>query len=63
MGFKDARLKAGMTMEQAAQAFNVSRNMIWFWETGKFKPRSDKLLQIAKMYGCSVEDLLREDSA
>ena len=52
-----------MTMEQAAQAFNVSRNMIWFWETGKFKPRSDKLLQIAKMYGCSVEDLLREDSA
>ena len=62
MGFRAARVRAGLTMEEAANSFGVSRNMVWLWENGRNKPRSDKLVQIAKTYGCTTDELLKEES-
>ncbi len=31
------------------------------WDTGRNNPRADMLPKIAKLYGCTVDELLRED--
>lgn len=61
MGFKRSRLLAGKTVDDVKNALNVSRVTVWLWETGKNKPQADKLLSLAKLYGCTVDDLLKED--
>lgn len=32
-----------------------------YWESGKTQPRSAQLPKIAKLYGVTVDELLRED--
>lgn len=61
MGFRKARLLSGKTIEDVKNVLGVSRNTVWLWETKQTKPQADKLLQIAQLYGCTVEDLLRDD--
>lgn len=61
MGFKTERTRAGISASEAAKRLNVSRMTLWSWESGEFFPRSDKLLEIARLYECSVEDLLRNN--
>ena len=39
----------------------VSDAAVYQWETGIYTPRADKLIKLAKFYGCSVDDLLAED--
>ena len=54
-------MKAGLRQETAAAALDVDRSTIAKWETGIAKPRADKLIAIAKLYNCSIGDLLDED--
>ena len=58
MAFKNAREKIGMTQQAAAAELGVDRTTITKWETGKSLPRAEMLLKIAKLYGCSISDLL-----
>ena len=58
MAFKNAREKIGMTQQAAADELGVDRTTITKWETGKSLPRAELLPKIAKLYGCSVADLL-----
>ena len=61
MGFRKARLLSGKTVEEVKTALGVSGVTVWLWETKKNRPQADNLLQIAKLYGCTVEDLLQDD--
>lgn len=61
MGFRRARMLANLTQEDAARSLNVSRSTISMWETGESMPRADKLGALAKLYGCTVDDLLDDD--
>lgn len=61
MSFSAAREKAGMTQNEAAKALGVSQSAVSFWESGKTQPRSAQLPKIAKLYGVTVDELLRED--
>jgi transcriptional regulator with XRE-family HTH domain len=61
MSFKSARINAGISLNAAAEALEISRTSIWLWETGKGMPLAEKLLRMAKLYGCSVDDLLRRE--
>jgi transcriptional regulator with XRE-family HTH domain len=63
VGFRRSRLLAGKTVEDVKKALNVSGVTVWLWETGKNKPQADKLLQIAKLYGCTVEELLQDETS
>lgn len=61
MSFKSARQKAGKRVAEVMELLNVTDAAVYQWETGVSKPRTDKLLALAKFYGCTVEELLRDD--
>ena len=61
MAFKTQRLKAQKTVAEVMEHMGVSDAAVYQWETGIYTPRADKLIKLAKFYGCSVDDLLAED--
>ena len=61
MAFRDMRVRAGKTVLDVQKALEVSDASVYYWETGKTKPTADNLMKLAKLYGCSVDDLLREE--
>lgn len=58
MSFKIEREKAGMTQLEAAKMLGVSQPTIACWETGRSNPRFAMLNDIAKLFGCTVDDLM-----
>lgn len=58
MGFKECRIRAGLTAAQAAEALGVSREAVFSWERGKYSPEAKRLPQIAGLYRCTVDELL-----
>ena len=63
MSFKSAREKAGKTVREVMDYMEVSDTAVYYWETGTFRPKADRLLKLAEFYGCTVDDLLNEDTA
>lgn len=61
MSFRIERVRAGKTVTATAAHLGVSRMSVWAWESGSTYPRADKLMEIAKFFGCTVDDLLRDD--
>lgn len=59
MTFFQARQKAGLTQSQVAKALGVDQSAVCLWETGKTSPRAATLFKIAKLYGCTVDELLK----
>ena len=57
---QEVRRRAGLTQEQFAAELNVSRQAVSKWESGASDPSTSNLLALAKLYGVSAEDLLRE---
>ena len=56
-----ARKRAGLLQRQVAEALGVSMGAVAMWDTGRNMPRADMLPKIAKLYNCTVDELLRED--
>ena len=59
---KEARSRCGMTQMQLAEQLHVSTAAVSKWERGLAKPRADKLPILAKLYGCTIEELLADDA-
>ena len=57
---KEHRTRCKMTQEFVAEAFGVSRQAVSKWESGASDPSTSNLVAIAKLYGISAEELLRE---
>lgn len=57
-----ARRRAGLLQRQVAAALGVSMGTIAMWETGRNRPRADKLPKLAQLYGCTVDDLLAAEA-
>lgn len=56
---KERRLRSAIpTQREVAEALNVSPSAVSKWERGLGKPQIDKLPAIAKLYGCTIEELL-----
>lgn len=53
-----ARLSAGMTQAQLAQAVGVLPQQIGSWERGERHPKLDALTRIAQACRCSVNELI-----
>ena len=54
------RLARGLTQAKLAEALDVDTSTVTKWETGKAKPRADKLPLLAKILGCSIDELFAE---
>ena len=51
-----------ITQEEFARLVGVDRSTVTKWETGKCKPTADKLVKVADVLGCTVDELLREEN-
>lgn len=60
MTLKELRLKAGLTQEQVAKLVDVDQAAVSYWESGKYKPLRKYQRKLAKLYGCTVEELGEE---
>ena len=60
---KDYRMQCNMTQEFVAETLGVSRQAVSKWETGSSDPSTANLLALAKLYGVSAEELLKNISA
>lgn len=57
---KRIRENAGLTQAQVANTLGVRQSTVAMWENGENHPRADKLLLLADILGCTVDELLRE---
>lgn len=60
---RSLRAKANMTQAELAQKLDVSRPAVGSWESGKIRPRLDKLSQIAELFGITVSELMGEETS
>ena len=57
---KAHRMRCQMTQEFVAESLGVSRQAVSKWETGTADPSTSNLLALAKLFGVSAEELLRQ---
>jgi len=57
---KAHRTECKMTQEFVAEHLGVSRQAVSKWENGTSDPSTSNLLALAKLYGISPEELLKE---
>ena len=58
---KKRRLRGAIpTQREVALILGVKESAVSKWERGLSKPRADKLPTLAKLYGCSIEELLAD---
>ena len=57
MSFASARKRAGLTQKELAEKLGVDQSAVSFWETGKRAPRGAKLIRLANVLDCSIDEL------
>ena len=55
------RKRDNITQEQLAESLEVSRQSVSKWESDTTYPEMDKLLQLANLFHCSLDDLVQKD--
>ena len=65
LGDKLAKLRRekNYTQEQLAELLGVSRQAVSKWESDSAYPETEKLIRLAKLYGCSLDELLLDRPA
>ena len=59
---RERRLRGAIpSQKEVAKALGVQPSPVSKWENGLSKPRADKLPLLAKLYGCTIEELLGSD--
>lgn len=61
MGLIAQRKKAGLTQMEVAKALGITDSAVNQWEKKKTFPKTEQLPKLAKLYGCTVDELLREE--
>ncbi len=57
---KQHREDCKMTQEFVAETLGVSRQAVSKWETGASDPSTTNLMALAKLFGVTAEDILKE---
>jgi repressor LexA len=58
---KSLRTAAGLTQTDVADRLGLTNRAIGAWESGRAKPRLDKMGELADLFGVPVSELLGED--
>jgi transcriptional regulator with XRE-family HTH domain len=61
LSIKTERKKAGLSQRKVAEALGVTGGAVSMWELGMTQPRPDKLVALADLFHCTVDELLRGD--
>lgn len=61
MSFQTARIRSGMSQSDIARYLGITRQAVNYWEEGKTYPNANRLLEIAALLQCTVEEILRRD--
>ena len=56
------RKRAGMSQEDLAERLHVSRQTISKWETGQSAPDPETVVQLARLFGITTDQLLTEEA-
>ena len=62
MRFFEMRKAAGISQEGAAKLLGVTQSALSQWERGITCPDSRRLCAVAALYGCTVDDLLKDNT-
>ena len=57
---KEHRVNCKMTQEFVADSLGISRQAVSKWENGTSDPSTSNLFALAKLFGVSVEELLKD---
>ncbi len=57
---REYRLAAGLTQQFVALSLGVKAPSVNNWESGKSKPKTERLKALAELYGVTVDELLNE---
>ena len=60
---KEHRMRCSMTQEFVAEQLGVSRQAVSKWENGTSDPSTSNLLALAKLFGVSASELLKNTAA
>ncbi|MBQ2778025.1 MAG: helix-turn-helix domain-containing protein [Peptococcaceae bacterium] len=55
------RKMSGLTQESLAEKLNVSRQTISKWELDTAYPELDKIIDLCKLFNCTMDQLIREE--
>ncbi len=61
MMIKAKRKQLGLTQVELSHLLGVDRSTVSCWETGVSFPRSEKLVELASVLGCTVDELLQDE--
>lgn len=61
MNIKSLRLKAGLTQVELAKKMNVDQAAVSRWESGNTKPLRKTHKKLARVLGCTIDELMQED--
>ena len=61
MGIRTIRLSKKLTQDSLANLVGVARTTVTMWESGAAMPRAGKLTELAKVLGCTIDDLMKSD--
>ena len=50
-----------MSQQELAQELGVDQSTVSLWESGKTMPRANLLPKVAKLLGCTVDELLADE--
>lgn len=63
MNIRELRLKAGLTQAQLAKKMNVDQAAVSRWESGETRPLRKCHRKLAKVLGCTEEELKADEKA
>lgn len=61
--FRLLRAKSGLTQAEIADKLGITGRAVGAWESGRSKPRLDKMAEIAVLFDTTVADLMGEDAS
>ncbi|MBQ8826837.1 MAG: helix-turn-helix transcriptional regulator, partial [Oscillospiraceae bacterium] len=56
------RKKNNLSQEELAEKIGISRQAVSKWERAEASPDTDNLILLAKLYGVTLDDLLKSES-
>ncbi len=59
---KELREELGVSQNELASRVGVGQSTVAMWENNTNLPRADKLPEIAKVLGCTINDLFGEEA-